>query len=101
MMQNSEICEQAIEVIEKYGWHRDGFGSDLVGYCLAGSLARVGTAIRENWWDNPCGEAQRLLGPVIPEGLNVPALNDRVLSCQEEAIDVLTMAAKHWRDQGR
>lgn len=44
--------EEAIEVIEKYGWRQGSVGSTTQGFCLSGALGHVALQHQEQWGNN-------------------------------------------------
>lgn len=107
-MKNSEIVEGAIERIEAQGWAR-GLLQQLDGrFCMLGAAlaAHRGTNTLNGQLAMGGDEMMRLtnaLGVVLPpggSGNRVTYFNDRVANSKDEVIEILTRAAKYWRDRG-
>jgi hypothetical protein len=37
----SELAAEAAGVLDRYGWHKGGFGDEETGFCLFGAVARA------------------------------------------------------------
>lgn len=110
MMKNSEIAEAAAEYMEEHGWTRGVYRRLDGRVCLLGALRQVHPPISlycENIFSDPDNVIAEILGPVLPDscspsqlGERVFHLNDHMLNSKDQALTVLTNAAKYWRDKG-
>lgn len=106
-MLNSEIAEKALGIIEEKGWTKCFLYVDGHGYCIVGAgLSAMGVPDsrldrRGALLHSPKEDAVlELLRPVIP-GRGPMNFNDRPDTEKQHVIDVLTDAAKYWRDRGQ
>lgn len=106
-MLNSEVAERAIEILERDGWRRHASGVDGGPSCVAGALYKA--VYREHCMLGRLADVVLPALPVAwirrpftsPNGMGpIVQYNDQILTSKEEAIDLLTEAAKYWRDQG-
>lgn len=121
-MKNSEIAEGAVECIERHGWRTGQWGDVESGYCLMGAGISALTGAKnldpQFWHDHIAHtlsgrpSAATVVSTAIAPGIDlypdldvywgntIASHNDSVLANKDEAIEVLTKAAKYWRDRG-
>lgn len=82
--------EEAIDLLEKYGWRQGGDGNRRVGFCVRGALLEVCKPAGDNYV-----EAYHCFKGVV-KSKSATSWNDTSSRTEDQVIEALRQASKDW-----
>jgi hypothetical protein len=88
----ADMLEAAASELEIHGWAQGAPINEYGQMCVYGALNRVGSnQNRKSYWSPAIDAMTFTTGEVF-----IASWNDRICSSQEQAVEMLRTAAKHW-----